>query len=332
MKIIGITGGKGGTGKSTIATALAYELAKNSKVLLVDADVDCPNDHLLLSIKRKELETVEQRIPKWNYDKCTKCGLCGTVCKTNAIVSVKNKNPIFMKSQCNGCGACVIKCPEKAITWDKKEIGKIFYGNNHNIDFLSGELKTNEPTSEFVVNSLNKIIEQKKEKYDFIIIDTAAGTHCPVITALEMCDKVFAVTEPTPLGKHDLEIILELLKKLNIDSSIILNRSDIGNHKNPSQESHPDLKDGVCYDSCKIDGFLGYKKFRPEGRDIKPLKKIPIKIFSYKDIIIKLSKKYNLKIICEIPYSKNIVDNYAKGVPIIIPETKEIAKNLLKNT
>ena len=54
--IIGVTGGKGGTGKSTVATALAVELAKNSKVLLVDADVECPNDHLLLNIERKELK------------------------------------------------------------------------------------------------------------------------------------------------------------------------------------------------------------------------------------------------------------------------------------
>ena len=30
MKVIGVTGGKGGTGKSTIATALAYELAKKN--------------------------------------------------------------------------------------------------------------------------------------------------------------------------------------------------------------------------------------------------------------------------------------------------------------
>ncbi|MBT5023158.1 P-loop NTPase [Candidatus Woesearchaeota archaeon] len=270
-KIIGITGGKGGTGKSTIATALAYSLAKNHKVLLVDADVDCPNDHLLLNLEREFLKVVEQRIPAWNLNKCTKCGLCGVVCKTNAIVSIKNKFPIFMQSQCNGCGACVIKCPAKAIIWNKKEIGKIFTGNKYDIDFLSGELKANEPVSEFVVNSLNKIIETKKTKYEFIIIDTAAGTHCPVIAALEMCDKVFSVSEPTPLGKHDLEIILQLLKKLKINSKIILNRSDIGN-----------------------------KRF-----------------------ISVVAEQYGLDILCEIPFSKKIVNNYAKGIPI---ESKHISK------
>ncbi len=264
IKIIGITGGKGGTGKSTVATALATELAKEKKVLLVDADVDCPNDHLLLSIEREPLKAVMQRIPQWNLEKCTKCGLCGTVCKTNAIVSIKGKDPIFMKNQCNGCGACFIKCPVDVISWDQKEIGHVYSGRNHNLDLLSGELKVNEPVSEFIVNSLNEIIEKKKKEYDFIVIDTAAGTHCPVIAALGMCETVFAVTEPTPLGGHDLEIILKLLKRLEINSSIILNRSDIGDKK----------------------------------------------------IIQNLEKLYGLEIAAEIPYSKELIMQYSKGIPI----------------
>ncbi|NQU78735.1 P-loop NTPase [Candidatus Woesearchaeota archaeon] len=264
VRTIGITGGKGGTGKSTIATALAYELAKDSKVLLVDADVDCPNDHLLLSIERKQLQTVEQRIPKWDFGKCIRCGLCSTVCRTNAIVSIKGKKPIFMKQQCNGCGSCVLKCPENAICWDKKDIGQVFIGYGHGIDFLSGELKSNEPISEFVVNSLNDLISEKSADYDYVIIDTAAGTHCPVIAALEMCDIVYAVTEPTPLGKHDLGFILELLKKMNIKSHIILNRSDIGD----------------------------------------------------KTIIQNFAEKYDIDIIAEIPYSKEIIDQYSNGIPV----------------
>jgi len=230
-KVIGITGGKGGTGKSTVATALAYKLSKNSKVLLVDADVDCPNDHLLLSIERKTYKKVKQRIPVWDFEKCTKCGVCGKACKTNSIIAIKGKNPIFIPSQCNGCGACVLKCPEKAISWGEKVIGEVFIGENYNVELLSGELKSNEPISEFIVNSLNEIIEEKKYDYDYVIIDTAAGTHCPVIAALKMCDMVFSVTEPTPLGGHDLELILKLLKKMKIKNNIVLNRSDTGDKK-----------------------------------------------------------------------------------------------------
>ncbi|MBW2984533.1 ATP-binding protein [Candidatus Woesearchaeota archaeon] len=225
---IGVTGGKGGTGKSTIATALAFELAKKNKVLLVDADVDCPDDHLLLSIKRKKVKIVYQRIPVWDFKKCIKCGQCGLVCKTNAIVSIKDRQPIFMQQQCNGCGACAIKCPVKAISWDKKDIGYLYEGKGFGIDFISGELKINEPVSEFVVDALKDLVKSKEENYDYVIIDTAAGTHCDVISALEGCDVALAVTEPTPLGAHDLELILKLLKILKIKTKVVNNRSDIG--------------------------------------------------------------------------------------------------------
>ncbi|MBU0979902.1 MAG: AAA family ATPase [Nanoarchaeota archaeon] len=228
MSIIGITGGKGGTGKSTVATALAYELAKEYNVLLVDADVDCPNDHLLLGIKRCKVKAVMQRIPIFDLKKCSRCGLCSKACRNNAVVSIKGKYPLLMQPQCNGCGACFFKCPSDAISWGEKEIGRIYSGKNHNINLLSGELAVNEPVSELVVNSLNKIMETKKKQYDFVVIDTAAGTHCPVITALEKCDKVIAVTEPTPLGAHDLKLILDLLKHMGKETRVIVNRSDIG--------------------------------------------------------------------------------------------------------
>jgi len=227
MKTIAITGGKGGTGKSTVATALAYELSKKSKVLLVDADVDCPNDHLILGIQLKKINSVMQRIPNFNKEKCAKCGRCGEVCKPNAIVSIKDKFPIFIPTQCNGCGSCKIACPNNAISWDEKEIGEIFFGTKENLSLLSGSLKVSEPVSEFIVNQLNKKIE-KSVGYDYVIIDTAAGTHCPVIAALENAEKIIAVTEPTPLGVHDLEQILKLLSIMKKKSKIIINRSDLG--------------------------------------------------------------------------------------------------------
>jgi len=265
--ILAITGGKGGTGKSTIATALAFELSKINKVLLVDADVDCPNDHLLLNINRNKLKTVYQRIPSFNLKKCSKCGKCGQVCKSKAIISLKNRNPIFIQEQCNGCGSCKIVCSENAIDWTKKEIGIIYVGKKDKLDLLSGDLKSNQPVSEFIVNELNDEIEKQKQDYDYIIIDTAAGTHCPVIAAFEKADQIIAVTEPTPLGAHDLEIIIKLLKQINKKGTIIVNRSDLG--------------------------------------DINKIKELAL--------------KFNTEIIFKIPYSKNIVNSYSKGNPIMIP-------------
>jgi len=228
MKQVAVTGGKGGTGKSTVATSLAVLLGKKHKVLLVDADVDCPNDHLLLGIERKKVKTVYQRIPKWDLDKCVECGACAKACKVNAVFAPKGKKPVFLQQQCNGCGACVMACPEKAISWGRKEIGQIFRGTAHGIDFLSGELKVNEAVSEFVVSALKEELEKAGKSYDFVIVDTAAGTHCDVIGALKGSDIALAVTEATPLGKHDLGLIAKLLKRLGIRFEIILNRFEEG--------------------------------------------------------------------------------------------------------
>jgi len=130
-----------------------------------------------------------------------------------------------------GCGACLISCPEKAISWDKKEVGYIHHGSGYNIDLLSGELKISEPIAELIVNKIKEIIKNKIKDYDYIIVDTAAGTKCDVISALKICDEVYAVTEPTPLGAHDLDLILRLMKKMVKRGKIILNRADIGNRE-----------------------------------------------------------------------------------------------------
>ncbi len=264
MKQIGVTGGKGGTGKSTVATALAVLLGKKHKVLLVDADVDCPNDHLLLGIERKKVRTVFQRIPTWNFEKCIKCGKCAEACKTHAIFAPKEKRPIFLSPQCNGCGACVISCPSNAINWGKKEIGYIFKGKGHGIDFISGELKVNEPVSEFVVSALKEEAKKIEKEYDFVLIDTAAGTHCDVIGALKGADIALAVTEPTPLGEHDLELIMKLLERLGIKFEIVLNRFEEG-------------KSALIEDSAARQGK---------------------------------------KIGARIPYKKEIMESYSKGVPV----------------
>jgi len=123
--IIAVTGGKGGTGKSTVATSLAVEFAKNKKTMLVDADAECPNDYLLISAKLKKYSSVLQSIPKFDLKKCNKCGICAKACNKGAIVFVEEKYPAFVKDVCIGCMACKNVCPTGAITEIKKEILKV---------------------------------------------------------------------------------------------------------------------------------------------------------------------------------------------------------------
>ncbi len=228
---IAITGGKGGTGKSTVATALAMELAKRKKVLLLDLDVDCPDDNIILSINTKKVKNVETMIPKFDKNKCIKCGRCSQVCRENAIVCVMGKPPFLVPEQCTGCKACQIACPVGAISEEKQTIGKILSGKKGNMTLVSGEMKPGIEESSLIVNAVKKYVKEKEKHYDYIIIDTAAGTHCPVIAALLDVDLGIAVTEPTPLGNHDLALILELMKKLNVKSRVLLNRSNIATKK-----------------------------------------------------------------------------------------------------
>jgi len=226
---IAITGGKGGVGKSMVATSLAVEFANKSKTMLVDADVECPNDHLLLSIERKKYTTVYQPIPKWDFDKCVKCGKCASVCKQNAIVFVKDKYPAFVKDVCIGCKACIVACPFGAITETKKEIGIIYTGKNYNVNLVSGELKLGELASGEVVAEVRKYSNKINEKIkaDMVVIDSSPGIGCPVIASLVGTNYIIAVTEPTPSALFDLKRVLYLADHFGIKHGIIINKFDL---------------------------------------------------------------------------------------------------------
>ncbi len=226
---IAVTGGKGGTGKSTVASSLAIEFARNKKTMLVDADVECPNDHLLLNIKRKKYANVYLPIPKWDFNKCIKCGRCAKVCKPNAIVFVKDKFPAFVKEVCIGCKACMVACPTGAISMSKKQIGTIYTGKNYNINLLIGELKLGELASGEIVAELRKHADEinKKLKQEIVIIDSAAGIGCPVIASLVGTDYIVGVTEPTPSALHDLKRVLYLANHFKIKHGIVINKFDL---------------------------------------------------------------------------------------------------------
>lgn len=287
---IAITGGKGGTGKSMVATSLSVEFAKNKKTTLIDVDVECPNDHLLLSAKRKKYTKIYQTIPKWNMNKCKKCGKCAEVCKQDAIVFVKNKYPAFVKDICIGCGACIAACPEGAISESKKEIGTVYKSKNFKVNLITGELKLGELASGEVVAEVRKEAEEinKKLKSDVTLIDSAAGIGCPVIASLVGTDYIIGVTEPTPSALFDLKRVLYLAEHFQIPYGIIINKYDL------AKEFCTEIESFAKGKNIKIIGRIPYHKdFVQSTIKMKPVVKInPAYQKIFKDIINKIEIEF----------------------------------------
>jgi len=235
--IISIASGKGGTGKTTIATNLAFALGKN--VQLLDCDVEEPNSHLFLNPEIKEKIPVIAPIPFIDEDKCTYCKKCMEICRFGAIAIVE-KTVLTFPELCHSCGGCIAVCPEKAVSETDREIGKIEKGNLDLIDFVSGRLKVGEVMAPPIIKEVR--IHEKK---DFInIIDAPPGTSCPVIASMKNADFILLVTEPTPFGLNDLKLAVEAVKILDIPHGLVINRADMGNDdvkKYAEQEKLPIL-------------------------------------------------------------------------------------------
>jgi len=229
--IVAVTGGKGGTGKSTIAVNLATTFAlRGFKVVLADMDVEAPNDHILFGVQLENQENVYSMIPFFKLDKCIRCGVCSRVCSESAIIISKAGFPFIIPKLCSGCRACKYACPTKAIVEGSKLVGRTYMTNvninNKNLILVTGELVENEERS-FPVSLATRIRAERLQP-DILIIDSPPGTSNIVAIALDRADLVIAVTEPTPLGAHDLNLILELVKEMKLKAWVVINKANIG--------------------------------------------------------------------------------------------------------
>ncbi len=239
MLKIAIASGKGGTGKTTIATNLALTLADSGRtVQLLDCDVEEPNCHIFVKPNIEETWPATVLVPKVKQEKCTGCRICADVCEFKAIAVIKGKVLIFQEL-CHSCGACTLLCPENAISEIPREIGVIEKGKAGNIPFFQGMLNIGELASPPVIREVRKAAGES----EVLIIDSPPGTSCPVIEAVKDSDFILLVTEPTPFGLNDLELAVGMARELGIPFAVAINRSDIGNDdvKKYCQKEHIEI-------------------------------------------------------------------------------------------
>jgi MinD superfamily P-loop ATPase len=221
--IISIASGKGGTGKTLVATSLALSLKDGHRVVLLDCDVEAPNDHIFLKPDVTGSEPVNILVPKVAEDKCTYCGRCAEVCAYNAIAVLSDRVLTFPQL-CHGCGACSYLCPEKAISEEPRETGVVEWGRSDGVEFVQGKLTVGEAMAPPVIRK----VKEHAGNGGTVIIDVPPGTSCPVVEAVKGSDFCLLVTEPTPFGLSDLALAVETVRELDIPCGVVLNRAGVG--------------------------------------------------------------------------------------------------------
>ena len=243
--IITVASGKGGTGKTMVAVNLALAVASgqatgergdtpgryDGRILLLDCDVEAPNDHLFLKPTFKGQEEVTLLAPEIDFDKCTYCGRCAEACNYNALAVVRDQ-VLFFSELCHGCGACALVCPEGAIHEVPEVIGLIEEGVVStplaDLDFAHGVLEIGRAIAPPVIRQLKRRINSNR----LVILDSSPGTSCPVVEAMKGADFVLLVTEPTPFGLHDLRLTVEVARdELGLPVGVVINRDGIGDEK-----------------------------------------------------------------------------------------------------
>jgi MinD superfamily P-loop ATPase len=224
--IIAVASGKGGTGKTTVATSLALALAPEMPVLFLDCDVEAPNAHLFLMPEFDRRVEATLMIPEVDETSCQFCGTCAQVCQYNAIIVVGQQVLIFPEL-CHGCGSCALNCPEGAISEVPEVLGILESRHTDGgIRFARGTLNIGKPMAVPVIRQLKRW--QRPYPGETVIIDVPPGTSCPVVEAVRGADFVLLVTEPTPFGLHDLKLAYELTQELGLPAGVIINRDGIG--------------------------------------------------------------------------------------------------------
>ena len=224
---IAIASGKGGTGKTTIATNLACSIARlDQTVQYLDCDVEEPNGHIFLKPDIEEIQNVTICVPEVDTELCDGCGKCGELCQYIAIICL-NGTVMTFEQLCHSCGGCMAVCPQSAIMEKQRKIGIAEFGRANELLYGAGKLDIGAIQSPALI----KHVKKRASDSDAVIIDAPPGTSCPVIESVKGADFVLLVTEPTPFGLNDLQLAVEMVRELGLVFAVAINRCDIGDNR-----------------------------------------------------------------------------------------------------
>jgi MinD superfamily P-loop ATPase len=226
---IAVASGKGGTGKTFVATNLLHVLLKNqNKAVLADCDAEVPNAVSFFRATLVKSREVNQMVPVIDTALCTFCGRCHEYCSYHAIFLIPSLQIIQVTdSLCHGCGACLVACQYGAITEKAVSVGQVTTFAVDGIPVLiEARMNDGGMTPVPIIKAALKETETEDTTY---ILDSPPGTSCPFITTTAASDFVILVTEPTPFGLSDLKQSVETLKLLKKPFGVIINRAGLGN-------------------------------------------------------------------------------------------------------
>jgi len=237
MKQLVILSGKGGTGKTSVAAALAHLASRERPIVLADADVDAANLELVLDpVKQEEHVFMGGQVAVIDPELCQLCGRCYEVCRFDAILTGEDTYRVDALA-CEGCASCVYQCPEDAIHAEEQQAGLWFRSDTRYGPLFHAHLFAGQENSGKLVTMVKQqgrllALDQAAARgpaaeQELLIVDGPPGIGCPVISANAGADLALLVTEPTVSGIHDLERILRTVHHFRVPALVCINKADL---------------------------------------------------------------------------------------------------------
>jgi MinD superfamily P-loop ATPase len=207
MKQLLILSGKGGTGKTTVASAFIRLLNAEAAA---DCDVDAPNLHLVIGPAGPPEREDYYGLPKAEIDsqRCARCDMCRKLCRFEAISADGNTAYTVDPLSCEGCGVCAAFCPAGAIRLNPAVSGELSLYCGADRTFSTASLKTGGQNSGKLVTEVKKRLTAAA-RADIAVVDGSPGIGCPVIASLSGADFVLIFAEPSVSGISDLRRIVK---------------------------------------------------------------------------------------------------------------------------